>query len=251
MPPRSRPDHLQETLALYADPGLPCAEARSAFFAGVLPEDSPRRRLRDLGAEALTSAELFALLLGSETEKAREAAGAALVAVGGLFGLRRAALDDLTRLPGLGEAKASALLAAAELGARMGSARGPDRPTIRSPRDVESLLMPRLSPLDREHFVCVLLDTKNGVLASPTISVGTLTTSLVHPREVFKPAIRASAAGVVLAHNHPTGDPRPSPEDVAVTKRISEAGETIGIEVHDHVVFGDGRTYSLKEHGRM
>ena len=219
MPPRSRPDHLQEALALYPDAGtgLARAGARPASIAGAPPEDSPRTRLRVLGAEALTSAELFALLLGSETEKAREAAGAAL----------------------------------AELGARMGSARGPDRPTVRSPKDVESLLMDRLSPLDREHLVCVLLDTKNGVLASPTVSVGTLTTSLVHPREVFKPAIRASAAGVVLAHNHPTGDPRPSPEDVAVTKRISEAGETIGIEVHDHVVFGDGRTYSLKEHGRM
>jgi len=141
-----------------------------------------------------------------------------------------------------------ALLAAAELGKRMVSESGPTRPVISGPKDVYALLRPRMAHLDRERFVVVLLNTKNAIIASPTVSIGTLSSSLVHPREVFKPAVHAGAAGVILAHNHPSGHVEPSREDRDVTKRIVEAGETIGIGIMDHLVIGDG-FFSFKEHG--
>jgi DNA repair protein RadC len=121
---------------------------------------------------------------------------------------------------------------------------------ISSPADVDGLLRGRIANLDRENFVAVLLNTKNEVIGSPTISVGTLSASLVHPREVFKPAIRASAASVVLAHNHPSGRVEPSREDREVTARLSGAAEIIGIEVLDHVILGDGY-FSMQEHGML
>jgi DNA repair protein RadC len=121
---------------------------------------------------------------------------------------------------------------------------------ISSPADVDGLLRGRIANLDRENFVAVLLNTKNEVIEFPTISVGTLSASLVHPREVFKPAIRASAASVVLAHNHPSGKVEPSPEDREVTRRLSDAGEIVGIKVLDHVILGDGY-FSMKEHGML
>ena len=132
----------------------------------------------------------------------------------------------------------------------MGRVRNPGRPMISSPEDVDGLLRGRIANLDRENFVAVLLNTKNEVLEFPTISVGTLSSSLVHPREVFKPTIRASAAGVILAHNHPSGRVGPSHEDREVTRRLREAAEIIGIEVLDHVILGDGY-FSMKEHGML
>ena len=132
----------------------------------------------------------------------------------------------------------------------MGRVRNPGRPMISSAEDVDGLLRGRIANLDRENFVAVLLNTKNEVLEFPTISVGTLSSSLVHPREVFKPAIRASAAGVILAHNHPSGRVGPSYEDREVTRRLREAAEIIGIEVLDHVILGDGY-FSMKEHGML
>lgn len=242
-------DHVQEALALYPDPSV-AGTGTAACSPALLPEESPRGRLRSSGPEALSSTELFALVLGSETRATLDAASRALAAVGGLFGLRRASREDLEGLPGVGEARASALLAAAELGARMHAARTPGRSVISSPADVDALIGGRLRHQDREHFVCVLLDTKHHVLATPTISVGTVSASLVHPREVFKPAIKASAAGVVLVHNHPSGKVEPSREDRAVTRRLVEASETLGIEVLDHLIIGDG-FYSMKEHGQL
>ena len=121
---------------------------------------------------------------------------------------------------------------------------------VSSPADVDGLLRGRIANLDREHFVVVLLNTKNEVIEAPTVSVGTLSSSLVHPREVFKPAIRASAASVVLAHNHPSGRVEPSREDREVTRRMVEAGGIIGIEVLDHVIVGEGY-FSMKEHGML
>jgi DNA repair protein RadC len=138
-------------------------------------------------------------------------------------------------------------LAAVEFGKRLGRVRNPGRPMISSPADVDGLLRGRIANLDRENFVVVLLNTKNEVLESPTVSVGTLSSTLVHPREVFKPAIRASAASVVLAHNHPSGKMEPSREDREVTSRIGEAAKILGIEVLDHVILGDGY-FSMKEH---
>ena len=149
---------------------------------------------------------------------------------------------------GIGEAKACIILAAVELGRRIGQVRNPGRPVISSPADVERLLRGRIAKLDRENFVVVLLNTKNEVIETSTVSVGTLSASLVHPREVFKPAIRASAASVVLAHNHPSGKVEPSREDREVTRRLGEAAQILGIEVLDHVILGDGY-FSMREHG--
>jgi len=151
---------------------------------------------------------------------------------------------------GIGEAKACVVLAAVEFGKRLGRVRNPGRPVISSPADVDGLLRGRIANHDRENFVAVLLNTKNEVIEFPTISVGTLSASLVHPREVFKPAIRASAASVVLAHNHPSGMVDPSRDDREVTKRLVSAAEIIGIEVLDHVILGDGY-FSMKEQGML
>jgi DNA repair protein RadC len=214
------------------------------------PELRPRERLLDEGPEALSSAELLGILLGIGTKErtAVELAQQVISESGGLFALHGVGVHDLQGVHGIGEAKACIILAAVEFGKRLGRVRNPGRPVISSPEDVDGLLRGRIANLDRENFVVVLLNTKNEVLGFPTVSVGTLSASLVHPREVFKPAIRASAAGVVLAHNHPSGRVGPSREDREVTRRLREASEIIGIEVLDHVILGDGY-FSMKEHG--
>ena len=214
------------------------------------PELRPRERLLAEGPEALSSAELLGILLGigSKEQTAVELAQQVISESGGLFGLHGVGVHDLQEVHGIGEAKACTTLAAVEFGKRLGRVRNPGRPMISSPEDVDGLLRGRIANLDRENFVVVLLNTKNEVLAFPTVSVGTLSASLVHPREVFKAAIRASAAGIVLAHNHPSGRVGPSREDREVTRRLKETSKIIGIEVQDHVILGDGY-FSMKEHG--
>jgi DNA repair protein RadC len=216
------------------------------------PELRPRERLLSEGSEALSSAELLGILFGSgSTQKtAVELASEVISENGDLFGLYSVSIHDLLKTHGIGEAKACVILAAVEFGKRLGRVRNPGRPVISSPADVDGLLRGRIANLDRESFVAVLLNTKNEVIECPTISVGTLSASLVHPREVFKPAIRASAASVVLAHNHPSGRVEPSREDREVTRRLAGAAEIIGIEVLDHVILGDGY-FSMKEHGML
>ena len=214
------------------------------------PELRPRERLLAEGPEALSSAELLGILfgIGSREKTAVELAGQVISVSGGLFGLHAATVHDLLEIHGIGEAKACIALAAVEFGKRLGRVRNPGRPVISSPEDVDGRLRGRIANLDRENFVVVLLNTKNEVIEYSTVSVGTLSASLVHPREVFKPAIRASAAGIVLAHNHPSGKVGPSREDREVTRRLKEAADIIGIEVLDHVILGDGY-FSMKEHG--
>jgi DNA repair protein RadC len=216
------------------------------------PELRPRERLLSEGPEALSSAELLGILFGSGSTKktAVELASEVISENGDLFGLYSVSIHDLLKTHGIGEAKACIILAAVEFGKRLGRVRNPGRPVISSPADVDGLLRGRIANLDRENFVAVLLNTKNEVIECPTISVGTLSASLVHPREVFKPAIRASAASVVLAHNHPSGRVEPSREDREVTSRLVGAAEIIGIEVLDHVILGDGY-FSMKEHGML
>ncbi|QYJ14765.1 hypothetical protein Rxycam_00570 [Rubrobacter xylanophilus DSM 9941] len=213
------------------------------------PELRPRERLLAGGPSVLSDAELLGLLfgIGSREKTAVELAGDVISGAGGLHGLFDASTHELKQIKGIGEAKACILLAALELARRLSVARNPGRPVISSPADVDGLLRGRIANLDREHFVVVLLNTKNEVIEAPTVSVGTLSSSLVHPREVFKPAIRASAASVVLAHNHPSGRVEPSREDREVTRRMVEAGEIIGIEVLDHVILGEGH-FSMKQH---
>ena len=219
-----------------------------------LPEDiRPRSRIFAAGAGALSPAELLAVLFCAlpDTGKkgALDLATRLLSRRGGFHGLLRSSSHEILGVVGVGEAKASAILAAAEIGKRMVSEPGPERPVISSPGDVDRLLRGRMACLDRERFVVVvLLNAKNAVIGIHTVSVGTLSSSLVHPREVFKPAIQASAAGLVVAHNHPSGKTEPSREDRDVTERIVEAGKTLGIEVLDHLVIGDA-FFSFKEHG--
>ena len=214
-------------------------------------EERPRERLIHYGADALSVSELLAILLRTGTEK-YSAVGLAdhlLAEFSNLRGLSHATIEELAGIHGIGPAKAAQLKAAIELGRRLVAASPEERTKIRSPRDVYNLLGPMLREEKREHFMALLLDTKNGVLRSRTVSVGDLSSSIVHPREVFSEAIRHGAASLIVAHNHPSGDPAPSPEDIAVTKRLAEAGELLGIEILDHIVLGDNRWVSLKEKG--
>jgi DNA repair protein RadC len=224
-------------------------ERRRYTIKELPPELRPRERLLAEGPEALSSAELLGILLGIGTKEqtAVELAQQVISESGGLFGLHGVGVHDLREVHGIGEAKACIILAAVEFGKRLGRVRNPGRPVISSPVDVDGLLRGRIANLVRETVVVVLWNSKNEVLEFPTVSVGTLSASLVHPREVFKPAIRASAAGVILAHNHPSGRVGPSREDREVTRRLKEASEIIGIEVLDHVILGDGY-FSMKEH---
>jgi len=213
--------------------------------------DAPRERLAALGPEALSDAELLALLLrtGAAGLSAREAAQALLRRHGGLRGLSRAALADLRGQTGVGEAKAAALLAAFELGRRIASTRLRPGDAIRSPGDVHRHFHPLLRDAPHERFLVLLLDGRHRVIRPVLTSQGTLTASLVHPREVFAPALREPAAAVVLVHNHPSGDPTPSREDREVTARLAAAGELLGIPVLDHVVVAEHGYVSLREDG--
>ncbi|KKM09009.1 DNA repair protein RadC [Clostridiales bacterium PH28_bin88] len=214
-------------------------------------EIRPRERMLASGVQALSNTELLAILLrtGNPGETALGVAARILSGPGGLRYLAEATLDDLKGVKGVGLAKAAQVKAAVELGRRVAAARGEERPVIKSPSDVANLVMEEMRYLDREHFRALSLNNKNRVLAVDSISVGGLSSSLVHPREVFKNSIKRSAAAVVLVHNHPSGDPSPSREDVEVTVRLMEAGKILGIEVLDHVVIGDNRYTSLKEKG--
>ena len=228
------------------------SERRRYTIKQLPPELRPRERLLEAGPAALSDGELLGLLfgIGSREKTAVELAGEVISEAGGLHGLYHVNAHELMQVNGIGEAKACILLAAVELGCRIGQVRNPERPMISSPADVDRLLRGRIANLDRENFVAVLLNAKNEVIGAPLISVGTLSASLVHPREVFKPAIRASAASVVLVHNHPSGEVEPSPEDREATRRLEESAGILGIEVLDHVIVGDGY-YSMKEHGML
>ena len=227
-------------------------ERRRYTIKQLPPELRPRERLLEAGPSALSDGELLGLLLGigSREKTAVELAGEVISEAGGLHGLYDVSVHELMRVNGIGEAKTCIILAAMELGRRIGQVRNPGRPVISSPADVERLLRGRIANLDRENFVVVLLNTKNEVIETSTVSIGTLGASLVHPREVFKPAVRASAASVILAHNHPSGKVEPSREDREVTRRLGEAADILGIEVLDHVIVGDGY-FSMKEHGML
>lgn len=204
------------------------------------------------GAEALSSAELLAVVLrtGDAGRSAVEVAQDVLQRFGGLRGLRRASQRDLARLKAIGPARARLLAAGLELGRR--SVVGAETPRrIDDPEDAADLVRGALHDQKREHFLAVLLDTKHAVLEVVTVSVGSLDASLVHPREVFREAIRASAAAIIVAHNHPSGDTAPSIEDRQVTARLVEAGRLLGIEVLDHLIVANDRWLSLKRSGVM
>ncbi|SFH20738.1 DNA repair protein RadC [Desulfotomaculum arcticum] len=167
----------------------------------------------------------------------------------GLRALAQMSSEELLNLPGIGIEKSIRLAAAFELARRMTKLMPEDLPFIKSPEDAAALVMEEMRYLDREHFWALLLNTKNQVIARETISIGTLNSSPIHPRELYKNAVRRSAAGLVLVHNHPSGDPTPSQQDIEVTKRLIEAGNIIGINVLDHLVIGDSKFVSFKAKG--
>lgn len=159
--------------------------------------------------------------------------------------------EELMGIKGIGEVKAAQIKAIIELAQRMMLPNSEEQVSIRRPLDVSNLIMPMLRYEDREHFLALLVNTKNQIIRIETISIGTLNSSLVHPRELFKPAIKYSAAAVIICHNHPSGSPEPSKEDLELTCRLQAAGELIGIGILDHVIIGDGSFISMKERGYM
>ncbi len=215
--------------------------------------EGPRERLRSRGVEALSSAELVALLLrtGARGCDAVDVARALIARSGGIDRLESAPACELAAVPGVGAAKAASLIAAFELGRRCASSHLPEGAPLRSPEDVFRHFGARLRRLSQERFVVLFLDGRHRVLGEETVSQGTLTASLVHPREVFRPALRASAAALILVHNHPSGDPTPSAEDRVVTERLARAGEVLGVRVLDHVIVAERGYVSLREDGTL
>lgn len=216
--------------------------------------DRPREKMASCGARSLTDAELIAILLRTGTpEKSALTIAGEMTADGGLYnrlaGITR--ISELMHIKGLGQAKAATVLAALEIGRRIASARPLERVHIGSAQEGADFLMPRLRYAAREQFVAVLLNSKNRVIATEIISEGTLTGSVVHAREVFTPALLHHAAAVIVAHNHPSGDPQPSCEDREVTAMLVESGKVLGIPLLDHLIIGDGAYYSFQEYGAL
>jgi DNA repair protein RadC len=216
-------------------------------------EDRPREKLLARGAEVLGTNELLAVVLGTGTHRlsALELANEILSSTGGLSGLADLSPNGLARLKGLKTARTARLVAALELGRRLLSEPAESRPVFRTPEDVGRYLLPRFGAKPVEEFGLLILDTRNRLKRLQVISRGSLNGSLVHPREVFREAVALQAAGLVLFHNHPSGDPSPSQEDLSLTRRLREAGHIMGIEVLDHVIVGWGRCVSLKEKGLL
>lgn len=214
----------------------------------VAPHDRPREKLQRLGAAALGDNELLAIVLGQghANASALDLANTVLAA-GGLRGLVRVDHGTLRKVPGIGAARAAQVLAAVELGRRTLSRLGEPRPQLSSPRAVAEFLLPQFGNRPVEQFGVLLLDTKHRVLRTSVLSVGTLDASIVHPREVFREATSAGAAGLVVFHNHPSGDPLPSEDDCRLTERLVAAGVLMGIAVLDHVILADEKYYSFRE----
>lgn len=211
-------------------------------------KDQPRERLILHGPESLRSDELLAIILqvGHRDCSVFDLAKQILEAVGGIQGLIDVRLEELTKLHGVGRNKALQICAAVELGRRVIAPPSEVYPIIRSAEDAANLVMEELRYLKREHFVTLYLDTKHRLMAKEVSSIGSLDASIVHPREIFMPAVRRSASAILCMHNHPSGDPTPSKEDICVTQRLDEVGRILGIELLDHIIIGDGRFCSLK-----
>ncbi|MEK7806731.1 MAG: DNA repair protein RadC [Chloroflexota bacterium] len=218
-----------------------------------LPQgERPRERLREYGAKHLSNTELIAILLrtGLQGENVLSLSSRLLAKFKGLAGLGRASFAELCAERGLSEAKACQVMAALELGRRFVSLAPEERMVISSPKDVANLVMAEMAAFDQEHLRVVLLNTKNEVLSIQEIYIGNVNSSVVRPGEVLRPAVRDNAPSVIVVHNHPSGDPTPSPEDIAITRELLAAGKLMGIELLDHLVVGSGNRYvSLNEKG--
>jgi DNA repair protein RadC len=219
----------------------------------VAPYERPREKLARIGVGSLGENELLALVLGvgSRGSDALELANGLLEAVGGVHGLVRSDFSALIGVPGVGAARAAQIVAAVELGRRTLICRAADRPRLRTPRDIAAHLLPRYGALPVEHFGIVMLDTKHRVIRVRIVAIGSLDTTVAHPREVFREAVSGSAAAIVLFHTHPSGDPTPSPDDIELTTRMVRVGHVVGIEVVDHLILSDQRYYSMLEAGHL
>ncbi len=226
---------------------------KKSFTIHDLPiSERPRERLQKFGVEALSAQEILALILGRGIagESVMMTVQRLLSQFGNLKGIAAASVEELSQIKGIGLAKASQIKAAFELANRLeGYSEVGKKPLVKTPEEVVSLVKGRLKGKKKEHFLVLLLDTRNQLIKVSEISVGSLDTSIVHPREVFKEAISASAASVIFVHNHPSGAPEASEDDIKLTKRLAEAGEIMGIEVLDHIIIGDKNYLSLKRGG--
>ncbi|MGA9116226.1 MAG: DNA repair protein RadC [Bacteroidota bacterium] len=217
------------------------------------PDDRPREKLLGRGAGALTDAELLALLIrcGTGGRTALDVAHGILAEARTLRSLAGLAAQELMRVPGIGPAKAVAMVAAFEIGRRVQAGDGCPRVIIRSPEDAARVMIPRVRDQSTERFYALLLDSMNGLKREVEVTSGTLNASLVHPREVFKAAIDHRAAGLIVIHNHPSGNGEPSREDIQITRQLAEAGKVVGIPLHDHIIIAGDRFTSLAERGLL
>jgi DNA repair protein RadC len=216
------------------------------------PENErPRERLIKYGAESLSDAQLLAIILrtGSGEKGVLGLSMALLDSFKTLRNIDAASISELSSMKGLGTAKIAQIKAAFELGKRLMGEPSDGKPVFSSSHSIYSYFAPRFKNLKKEFFIGVLLDAKNRLIRECKVSEGTLTNSLIHPREAFKEAVKESAASVIFVHNHPSGDPTPSRDDIVITERLKSAGDIIGISVLDHVIIGDGKYVSLKEKG--
>ncbi|MGF7056501.1 RadC family protein [Brassicibacter mesophilus] len=216
-----------------------------------LPKDErPREKLYKYGANALSNSELLAIIIrtGNKDSTAIDICQRLLASdKNGISFLAESSIEEITKIKGIGKCKAAQILASVELGKRILTSVDKDRIRITSPQDVANVFMDDMKNLKKEYFKILMLDTKNQIIGMENISIGSLNSSIVHPREVFKEAIRRSSASIILAHNHPSGDPSPSREDINITKRLMEGGEILGIRVLDHIIIGNNIFVSFKE----
>ena len=226
---------------------------KKSFTIHDLPlSERPRERLQKFGVEALSAQEILALILGRgiSGESVMVTAQRLLSQFGSIKGIAGASVEELSQLKGIGLAKAAQIRAAFELANRLeGYAEAGEKPIIKKPEDVVDLVKVRLKGKKKEHFLALMLDTRSRLIKVAEISIGSLDGSIVHPREVFKEAISASAASVVFVHNHPSGDPTASEDDIGLNRRLAKAGDIVGIDVLDHIIIGDKKFLSLKREG--
>lgn len=213
--------------------------------------ERPRERLVKFGANMLTNSELLAIILrtGSRSENVVNLCNRVIVSGGGIDGLLNLSFKELKDIKGVGEAKATQILALAEISKRFNSFESGRELKVTCPKDVAEYIIPQMKSLKKEYFKLIMLNTKNIVISVKDISMGSLNSSIVHPREVFIEAIKNSSSSVILCHNHPSGDPTPSKEDIDITNRLKACGKLLGIEVLDHIIIGDIKYISFKEKG--
>lgn len=225
----------------------------SVMIRDLPVEERPRERLLRTGPEYLSNRELLAVLLktGTKEQSALDLADHLIAHFGSIRELACASFEEMSTVKGVGPAKAASIMAAFELAKRLSNSNLQANEVVNSPADAAAIVMDELCLLDREHFIILMLNTKNRVIAKKVISIGHLNATLVHPRELFKDVIKRSSAAVILVHNHPSGDPTPSRDDINITKRLCEVGRLLGIDVLDHLIIGDRQYVSLRQKGLM